>query len=79
MEKNFFWSNKRNGTNITKNCFAPQNQPHTAKQNFLGVLKHFHPKLTKKNFCLRFFLNEFEIGKILGKVFLMETLFVKPV
>ena len=28
-------------TNIKKNCFSPQNEPHTAKLCFSVVLKHF--------------------------------------
>ena len=29
------------GENINKNCFSPQNEPHTAKRCFSVVLKHF--------------------------------------
>ena len=29
------------GENINKNCFSPQNEPHTAKICFSVVLKHF--------------------------------------
>ena len=38
---NFFWSNQYKGTNINKNCFFPQNEPHTDKLCLPFVLKHF--------------------------------------
>ena len=31
----------RNGSNITDNCFVPQNEPNTVKINFSGVMKQF--------------------------------------
>ena len=39
--KNFFWSNQKKGTNINKNCFSAQSEPHTAKLCFSVVMKHF--------------------------------------
>ncbi len=36
-----FWSNKWNGTNINKNGFHPQNEPHTAKLSLSVILKLF--------------------------------------
>ena len=33
--------------NINGNSCAPQNEPHTAKLSFSGVMKHFLRKLTK--------------------------------
>ena len=48
-----FWSNKRNGKNITENCFAPKNEKNTAKLSFSGEFwSIFDVKLTK-NFFLR--------------------------
>ncbi len=41
MEKTFFGQTP-NGTNITENSFAPQNEPHTNKLSFSGILNHFH-------------------------------------
>ena len=34
-------------TNINKNCFSPQNEPHTAKLGFSVALKHFWGNLLK--------------------------------
>ena len=85
---NFFCSNKRYGTNISGNSYAPQNVPRTAKLSFCGDLKHFRRKWTKtslqglKSDFLRkklwitqiFVFNESEKWKILRKVFnLMEA------
>ncbi len=39
--KRYFWSHMSNGTNITENCFASQNERHTDKLSFSGILKHF--------------------------------------
>ena len=36
-----------NGTNINKNCFSPQSEPHTAKLCFPVVLKHFRDNSLK--------------------------------
>ena len=44
---NLFWSSQWNGTNIEEYCFPPQNEPHTAKQNFSGIFKHFCGKYWK--------------------------------
>ena len=38
---NFFLIKPEKGTNINKNSFSPQNEPHRAKQCFSVVLKHF--------------------------------------
>ena len=46
---NTFCSNQKNGTNINKNCFSPQNEPHTAKLCFSVVCKHFGGNLLKNS------------------------------
>ena len=76
--KNSFWSNQWKGTNINKNCFSPQSEPHTAKLCYSVVLKHFwenslrtslfSQKVTiseRSTEILRrfFFLNMFKKGK----------------
>ena len=38
---NGFWLNHWKGTNIKKNCFSPQGEPHTDKRCFSVILKHF--------------------------------------
>ena len=48
-EKDFFSSNSRNWTDSAENCFASQNEPHTAFLSFSVVLMHFRLKLTKKH------------------------------
>ena len=47
---NFFWSNQWSWINITKYCFPPQNDRHTAKQSFSGVLKYFSGNWRKTYF-----------------------------
>ena len=44
---NCFWTNQWKGTNINKNCFSHQNEPHTAKLYFPVVLKHFSGNFTE--------------------------------
>ncbi len=71
METTFF-GQPSNGTNITENSFAPQNKPHTDKQSFSGILKHFRRNI-KKKFTSRyeaknysenyFFPTRLELGK----------------
>ncbi len=41
LMETIFFGPPSNGTNNTENSFAPQNEPHTEKNNFSGVLKHF--------------------------------------
>ena len=79
---NSFWSDQYKGTNINKNCFSPQSEPHSAKLCFSVVLKHFRgnsqrtsllspksPISEKSTEILRkvVFLNMFEKGQILRK------------
>ena len=82
---NCFWSNQWNGGYINKNSFSPQSKPHTAKLCFSVVLKHFRGN-SQRTFFLdqklaiserrteiltKFvFLNMFENGKILKKIWM---------
>ena len=59
-----FWSNQWNGTNIAKNCFRPQNVPHS-KTKLFWCFKAFSQKLTEN----------FSFGLNAEKFDLMETTF----
>ena len=77
METNFLVK-PVTGTNITKNCFPPQNEPNRAKLSSSGVLKHFcrnwletsllcqESNSSKRSLEIlrKFYLNKFEKGKI---------------
>ena len=45
--KKIFVQSIKSWTNINKNCFPPQNEPHTAKLFFSVVLKHFRANSLK--------------------------------
>ena len=80
--KNPFCTKQLNGTNINKNYFCPQNEPHKSKLCFSVVLKHFGGNLLKSLFLIKqnylrkevwntqkvCFLNKFEKGQILRKI-----------
>ena len=80
---NFFLSNQWNGTNITKNCFPPKNEPLTVKLSFSGVMKHFRGNWLKTSLWVKkcdyliktlritqrvIFLNNFEKGQIIRDI-----------
>ncbi len=73
------------GTNINKNCFSHQSEPHTDKLCFSVVLKHFRGNSErtslfspKKDYLRKelrniqnfFFLNKFEKGQIMRKIWI---------
>ena len=73
------------GEILTKTCFSPQSEPHTAKLSFSVVLKHFWENSQRNSLFIqkmaiserrseihkRFvFLNMFEKGKILRKIWI---------
>ena len=88
-----FWSEQENGTNINKNWFSPQNNPHTAKLCFLVGLKHFCANLLKTSLFSQnwrtqkeaqkkiesfFFTTGLKSGKTRGKLgFILNNPFVQ--
>ena len=58
--------------NTPENCFAPQNEPHTAILSFSGILKRFRPKLTKKTPLISFLK---EISQKVAKDYLGRTFY----
>ena len=82
---NCLWSNQWNGGYIIKNSFSPQSKPHTAKLCFSVVLKHFRWNSQRTSLFIQkvdiserrteiltkfVFLNMFENGKILKKIWM---------
>ena len=53
MKTIFLGQTCETGQILPKKEFPPQNEPHTAKLSFSGVLKHFGGNLLKNFFCVK--------------------------